>query len=108
MELDDAETAQADYHKGNWLDILHNSAGYEGEGNAIGGVAFEWMDEWWKNYEPTKHDTKADVIGPFPGGYYYEEWFGLVGQGNGKNSPIERQLRKSYFMYKDIWNRQKM
>jgi beta-glucuronidase len=106
MDLDDAETAQADYHKGDWLDILHNSAGYEGEGNAIGGVVFEWMDEWWKNYEPSVHDTKADVIGPFPGGYYYEEWFGLVGQGNGKNSPFERQLRKCYFMYKDIWNRQ--
>jgi len=108
MSLDDAESAQADYHKGNWLDILHNSAGYEGEGNAIGGVIFEWMDEWWKNYEPSQHDTKADVIGPFPGGYYYEEWFGLVGQGNGKISPFERQLRKSYFMYKDILNRQKM
>jgi beta-glucuronidase len=108
MDLDEAETEQADYHKGNWLDILHNSAGYEGEGNAIGGIAFEWMDEWWKNYEPSKHDTKADVIGPFPGGYYYEEWFGLVGQGNGKNSPFKRQLRKCYFMYKDIWNRQKM
>jgi tetratricopeptide (TPR) repeat protein len=105
MTMDEAEMAQADYHKGNWLDILHNSAGYEGEGNAIGGIAFEFMDEWWKNYEPALHDTKADVIGPFPGGYYYEEWFGLVGQGNGKNSPFERQLRKCYFMYKDIWNR---
>jgi tetratricopeptide (TPR) repeat protein len=106
MTMEEAEQAQADYHKGNWLDILHNSAGYDGEGNAIGGIAFEWMDEWWKNYEPAMHDTKADVIGPFPGGYYYEEWFGLVGQGSGKNSPFERQLRKCYFMYKDIWNRQ--
>ncbi len=105
MTLDEAEDAQAAYHKGSWLDILHNSAGYEGEGDAIGGITFEWMDEWWKNYEPTVHDTKADVVGPFPGGYYYEEWFGLVGQGNGKNSPFERQLRNGYFMYKNIWNR---
>ncbi len=103
--LDEAEAVQAAYHKGSWLDIMANTAGDdEGEGNAIGGIAFEWMDEWWKNYEPEKHDVKADVIGPFAGGYYFEEWFGLVGQGDGKNSPFERHLRQAYFMYKKLWN----
>ena len=102
--LDDAETAQADYHRGSWMDIKANSAGYaEGEGNAVGGVAFEWTDEWWKNYEPAKHDTKADVIGPFAGGYYFEEWFGLTSQGDGSQSPLLRQLRKAYFMYQKAW-----
>ncbi|MBF0618781.1 MAG: tetratricopeptide repeat protein [Candidatus Omnitrophica bacterium] len=106
LTLDEGEEAQAAYHQGNWLDILENSAGYDdGEGNAIGGVAFEWMDEWWKNYEPSKHNTKADVVGPFAGGYYYEEWFGLVGQGDGSKSPYMRQLRKVYYMYKDLWNK---
>ena len=102
--MDDAETAQADYHRGSWMDIMANAAGRaEGEGNAVGGIAFEWADEWWKNYEPAKHDTKADVIGPFAGGYYFEEWFGLTGQGDGSQSPLLRQLRKSYFMYKKAW-----
>jgi hypothetical protein len=102
--LQEAETAQAAYHQGSWMDIAANAAGYaEGEGNAVGGIAFAWLDEWWKNYEPAKHDTKADVIGPFDGGYYFEEWFGLTGQGDGSKSPLLRQLRKSYFMYQKMW-----
>jgi tetratricopeptide (TPR) repeat protein len=104
MTHDESEQAQANYHKGNWLDIEDNLAGTTtGAGNALGGVIFEWMDEWWKNYEPFRHDRKSDAVGPFPGGYYFEEWFGLVGQGNGTHSPFLRQLRKSYYMYKDLW-----
>lgn len=100
-----AEEAQAEYHRGNWTDINENLAGNaRGSGNSIGGVAFEWTDEWWKNYEPFFHDRKSDAIGPFPGGYYFEEWFGLVGQGKGQHSPFLRQLRKSYFVYKELWN----
>ncbi|MBI3601739.1 MAG: hypothetical protein HY209_02460 [Candidatus Omnitrophica bacterium] len=101
----EAQEAQTDYHKGNWLDIWYNSAGYlDGEGNAVGGVVFEWIDEWWKNYEPALHDTKADVVGPFAGGYYYEEWFGIFGQGDGKHSPYLREGRKVYYTYKELWN----
>lgn len=101
----EAEEEQMKYHWGNWMDIRQNYAGNpEGEGNSLGGVIFEWLDEWWKNYEPYRHDRKSDAVGPFPGGYYFEEWFGIVGQGNGKNSPFLRQLKESYHMYKDIWN----
>jgi tetratricopeptide (TPR) repeat protein len=103
--LEGAEKAQADYHLGNWMDIEDNMAGNaRGVGNSLGGVIFEWLDEWWKNYEPYKHDRKSDAIGPFPGGYYFEEWFGIVGQGNGRHSPFMRQLRETYFLYKKFWN----
>ncbi len=106
LTLEEGETAQAAYHRGNWMDIAENLAGSRrGTGNALGGVAFEWLDEWWKNYEPYRHDRKSDAIGPFPGGYYFEEWFGLTGQGNGQHSPFLRQLRKSYFVYQEMWNR---
>lgn len=105
LTLEEGEQAQEDYHRGNWLDIEANEAGHIGAGNALGGVVFEWLDEWWKNYEPFLHDRKSDAIGPFPGGYYFEEWFGIVGQGNGKHSPFMRQLRKTYFAYKEMWNK---
>ncbi|MBF0511023.1 MAG: tetratricopeptide repeat protein [Candidatus Omnitrophica bacterium] len=104
MSYQEAQQAQADYHKGNWMDILENSAGYkEGDGNSVGGMAFEWLDEWWKDYSPAVHDTKADAVGPFPGGYYFEEWFGIFGQGNGSDSPYLREGRKIYYTYRELW-----
>ena len=77
LTLEEGETAQAAYHRGNWMDISENLAGSRrGTGNALGGVAFEWLDEWWKNYEPYRHDRKSDAIGPFPGGYYLKNGLG--------------------------------
>ncbi len=100
-----AEIDQAKYHQGEWEDILYNSAGYaDGAGNSIGGIVFEWLDEWWKAYEPNMHDTEGLYTGPFPGGWVYEEWFGIAGQGNGSKSPYLRELRESYYLYKRMWN----
>jgi beta-glucuronidase len=103
--LDVAEEAQALYHQNAWEDIIENSAGFSGHGNAIGGIAFEWLDEWWKAYEPSLHDSKRLWAGPFPDGFMYEEWLGVAGQGDGKSSPFLRQLRKSYYMYKKMWRK---
>jgi beta-glucuronidase len=100
---EEAEELQAEYHRGSWHDIENNMAFGEGAGNALGGVVFEWLDEWWKGYEPRIHDTKGLWAGPFPDGYMHEEWLGLCGQGNGKLSPFLRHLRKAYFMYKKSW-----
>ena len=100
---EDAEKMQSDYHQSAWEDIHANMAFREGAGNAIGGVIFEWIDEWWKAYEPGLHDKKGLFTGPFPDGYMHEEWLGVCGQGDGKLSPFLRQLRKSYFTYKKMW-----
>ena len=102
---DQAEDGQAEYHRGSWEDIVANTAFRGGAGNAIGGIAFEYLDEWWKAYEPKIHDTKGLWAGPFPDGYMHEEWLGLSGQGDGSMSPFLRQPRKSYYMYKKAWNR---
>jgi len=101
--VEDGEKLQAAYHKAAWEDIEANSAFSGGAGNAIGGVVFEWVDEWWKAYEPSMHDTKGLFYGPFPDGFMHEEWLGLTGQGDGKNSPFLRQLRQSYYIYKKLW-----
>jgi len=100
--LEEAEAYQAEYHKSCWQDILRNSAG-SGCGNALGGVVFEWVDEWWKAYEPSYHDKKGVFSGPFLDGYMHEEWLGICSQGDGKNSPFLRQLRKVYYTLKELW-----
>jgi len=100
---DEAERLQAEYHRAAWEDISYNMAFKEGTGNSLGGITFEWLDEWWKAYEPSTHDTKGLFTGPFPDGYMHEEWLGICGQGDGKLSPFLRQLRQSYYMYKKAW-----
>ncbi|MBN2097136.1 MAG: hypothetical protein JW714_01510 [Candidatus Omnitrophica bacterium] len=99
-----AEAAQAEYHQGNWEDIENNMAG-RGSGNALGGIIFEWLDEWWKAYEPWRQDWKGQFYGPFPDGFMHEEWLGIVSQGDGSNSPFLRVLRKSYYTYQKLWGR---
>jgi Glycosyl hydrolases family 2, TIM barrel domain len=101
--VDESEELQAQYHSGSWEDIQNNMAFSSGAGNALGGVVFEWLDEWWKAYEPAIHDAKGLWAGPFPDGYMHEEWLGMAGQGNGNLSPFLRQLRKSYYMYQKKW-----
>lgn len=101
--VEEAEFLQAEYHRGSWDDIKNNMAFGDGEGNALGGVAFEWLDEWWKGYEPAMHDIKGLWIGPFPDGTMHEEWLGLCSQGDGNLSPFLRALRKSYYIYKKLW-----
>lgn len=103
FSLKEADEFQAEYHRGCWLNVEENITGY-GEGNAIGGFIFEWLDEWWKAYEPAYHDKKGLFSGPFLDGYMHEEWLGICGQGDGKNSPHLRELRKAYFMYKKLWS----
>jgi len=100
---EESENYQAQYHKDCWRDILCNSSGFSA-GNALGGFVFEWIDEWWKAYEPAYHDKKGVAAGPFLDGYYHEEWFGVCGQGDGRKSPYLRELRPAYLIYKDFWN----
>ncbi|MCL2143999.1 MAG: hypothetical protein FWH43_00675 [Endomicrobia bacterium] len=106
-----AEEGQASYHKGNWEDIEDNLAGVAGGvGNALGGVIFEWSDEWWKaggDSDPFIHATHSQMGGAFLDGRAYEEWFGLCSLGDGADSQFKRQLRKSYFMYRDLWRKYK-
>jgi beta-glucuronidase len=101
-----AEQKQLEYHQGNWEDIVNNTAG-SGYGNCIGGMAFEFVDEWWKSglppkFSPKEHETIPDFVAAFT---MYEEWLGVTSQGDGSDSPFMRQLRKTYEYYKKAWNK---
>ncbi len=103
---DFAEKEQAKYLAGCWEDIVLNLAGSEA-GNALGGVLYEWIDEWWLSgtgYDPKVHDTASRSSGPFPDGWGHSEWFGISSQGDGTKSPFMRQLRETYYVYKKLWN----
>ena len=99
------EEGQLEYHNGNWRDIVFHQAGGPYTGNALGGIIFEYMDEWWKDTFDNPEDeqnTKGQFPHPFPDNLSHEEWLGIVSQGSGKNSPFERRLRKAYFYYKKL------
>ncbi|MBU4305306.1 MAG: hypothetical protein KJ893_06780 [Candidatus Omnitrophica bacterium] len=104
-----AENFQSEYLVSNWLDIAAHSAGNGGgTGISIGGALFEFVDEWWKTGAPPGYpdiiqDVTPNCGGPFVDGWYYEEWFGIVSQGDGTDSPFMRQLRKAYFELQKLW-----
>lgn len=96
---------QADYLKGAWDDIRLNMAGGPGSGNAIGGVLFEFIDEWWKSSNGSwdTHDSDTDSAMAFPDGWGSEEYFGVVTRGDGHDS-LERRVRQSYSLFRDqLW-----
>ncbi len=106
--FEEAELLQAEYHRGNWENIVYNRAG-SGAGNALGGVAYEYVDEWWKagpapEFDPYLQETVGDFKANFPDGWMHEEWLGLTSQGDGTDSPFMRQLRPAYNYYKEAWN----
>ncbi len=99
------QKAQADYHAGNWNDIQRHLAGTGTEGNAIGGIIFEYTDEWWKSKNGSwdTHDTAKDNQMPFPDGWANEEWYGVMSLGDGSDS-LMRQPRLVYLDYRDkLW-----
>ena len=107
LNEEEDEDMQARYHKGNWRDIeLHLGGGPE-EGNAIGGVVFEYLDEWWKSQQGpwNVHDAVRDVSLAFPDSWSSEEYLGIISQGDGQESPFLRQPRKAYYLYRDeLWS----
>jgi beta-galactosidase len=79
---------QAYYLHGQWQEIYEQSAGKGREGNAIGGLIFQWSDGWWKHLQQEGLD-KHDTIATWSNGGYpldltpganniNEEWFGIT------------------------------
>jgi len=108
VPFEQAYKEQAEYNYGCWEDIRFHSFKGAGEGTAIGGVLFQWVDGWWKGGQPPRfspaiQETKGQWPGPFPDGWFYEEWFGVCGQGDGSKTPFMRVLRDTYYTYQKLW-----
>lgn len=112
------QNMQAFFLEAQWQQIYLNLANNkEGAGNCLGGVIFEWCDEWWKRNESDPaswwiHDTDSNWSN---GSYYFdiraegnknmnEEWFGIVALSSDIENGINKRLpKKSYYVIREFW-----
>lgn len=115
------QNMQAFFLESQWRQIYENLAGNkDGAGNCLGGVMFEWTDEWWKYNESSPdswavHDERSNWSN---GNYYFdikaednknmnEEWFGITGLSEELEDGINRRLpRKAYYVVREFWKGQ--
>ena len=116
----DDQSMQAFFLESQWRQIYEN-LGYAqgGEGNCLGGIMFEWTDEWWKHDEASPagwsaQDTESNWSN---GGYYFdikaegnknmnEEWFGIVAVSPELKDGLNlRQPRKAYYVIREFWKK---
>jgi beta-galactosidase/beta-glucuronidase len=113
------EKSQAQFLKEQWRDIARNSDPARG-GNCLGGVIFEWNDEWWKGNENLPHTWSVhEEAGHWANASYYydaevsdhmnmnEEWFGLVGlEPSGEENGIDKRVpKKAYAALQALWTK---
>jgi len=112
------QDAQAQFIISQWKDLFKNTV-FEGnkKGNSLGGVVFEWTDEWWKHNEGYSPDWAVHnkEAGWSNGSYYFdirapnnlnmnEEWFGIVAISEDKENNINKRLpKKAYSSLKEVW-----
>jgi len=117
------QNMQAFFLESQWRQIYDNLANNkEGAGNCLGGLIFEWTDEWWKHNEANSdgwsiHDTGSNWSN---GQYYFdikakdnknmnEEWFGIVAlSGEVENGLNKRMPRKAYYVIREFWKNPKV
>lgn len=114
------QNMQAFFLESLWRQIYENLAdNRKGAGNCLGGVMFEWVDEWWKHnsVDPESwkvHDTESNWSN---GSYYFdiqapknmnmnEEWFGITAlSADQKEFGLDKRVpRKAYYVIRDFWN----
>ncbi len=99
---------QLKYIKGCWRDIEKNSAlNYDPakrvSGNSIGGVVFDWIDRWYMDGSPEKHNP-GTRFWDSPDNLRHEEWFGIVSMGEGPDW-LARRKRKVYEYLQETWSK---
>jgi hypothetical protein len=106
------QIAQAVYLQAQWQEIYEQSYGKGRVQNAIGGMIFQWSDEWWKYKQEVnldKHDTTASWgNAAYPHDYVEgennmnEEWWGIASKGRSNPRGIYNVYpRAAYYVLKD-------
>ncbi|MDR0677025.1 MAG: hypothetical protein LBF97_08340 [Elusimicrobiota bacterium] len=90
-DTDDLDRKLISYHKNSWEDIEANLYGY-GRGICIGGIIFEWVDNWWRIGKPNKQEKILNKN-------KYDDFFGMCIQ----KDIMRREVKDSYLFYKEKW-----
>lgn len=119
LKRDPDEKNQAQFLQEQWKDIARNSDPARG-GNCLGGVVFEWNDEWWKGNENLPHTWSVhEEAGHWANASYYydaevsdrmnmnEEWFGIVSlePSSDEGGMDKRVPKKAYKTLQALWTK---
>lgn len=119
-KLEENEEAQAEFLLSQWEDLYKNTTlSSNNSGYCLGGVVFEWSDEWWKHiesYEPgwSVHNTEPSWAessyffdARAPGSFNMnEEWFGIVSLSKELECGINKRIpKKAYYTLKDYFSK---
>ena len=84
-----SEEEQADCIKQRWNDIVR--------AGCLGGIVFEWNDEWWKNNCTGDDKNSHDPNDP-------EEWFGVIAVNGTDQDNYTLKKKQAYYAVKEMFS----